>query len=370
MGAGKPHLVLVGPIAPWRGGIAQYNTQLYEALQRRARVEFYSYSRQYPRFLYPGASDREPGSQAPVEGVHYTLDSLNPLTWLALFRKLDRQRPDSLVLTWSVPFWAPHLLLLGMLVRLFTGIRIFFVSHNVVSHDAGAMARICSQLVLRLGHGHLVHSQSELAKLARQAPAAPRVLAKMPPLFEPPVNSPTREAARRVLGIDEHTRLLLFYGFVRPYKGLPMALDALARTSTRPQLIVAGEIWRGRSEIDAKVEGNRLSDLVRLIDRYATPEETARYFAACDAVLLPYRTATGSGILPIAYLFERPVIATSVGSLTDCVEPGRTGVLVEPNVEALAEGIDAFFRAFDRSAAPAAIREYLAQEISWERPHN
>jgi len=370
MAGRKPQLAFVGPISPWRGGIAQYNTLLADELASRARVEFFSYSRQYPAWLYPGQSDREPEIPPDWErraDVDYCLDSLNPLGWLRLFVRLDRTRPDALVLTWSVPFWTPHLLLLGLLVRLFTGIRILFITHNVVSHDAGPVARLCSGLVLRLAHGHLVHAGSELRKLARLAPRARAVRANMPPHF-PPMAVTTRAAARQQLKVAPCADLLLFFGFVRPYKGLPMALEALARPEAgQTQLLIAGEFWRGKAEIEAQIERLGLSGRVTLIDRYATPQETARYFSAADAVLLPYHSATGSGILPLAYTLGRPVIATRVGSFVDCVEQAQTGLLVEPNAQALACGIAQFFDGFDRERAPERIRAYLAESLSWQR---
>lgn len=323
-GAVAPALALVGPVLPFRGGIAQHTTMLHRALGPLCRLRTLSFSRQYPARLFPGASDRDPayaGHQEP--GVEYLLDSLDPRSWRATVRRCTEHEPRAVVIPWWTFYWAPCF---GYLARALgrAGLPVVFLCHNVVDHETTAWKRLLSLAVLRAGAGFVTHSQAEADRLRSVLPAA-RVLVHPHPAYDH-FPEPEGELPRRA------PLELLFFGFVRPYKGLDLLIDALGRlTRTDFHLTVVGEFWGGRAETEAAVRRLGLEGRVELVPRYVPEAEAARYFARADAVVLPYRGATGSGVIPLAYRYGRPVIATRTGGLPECVEDARTGFLVAPD---------------------------------------
>jgi glycosyltransferase involved in cell wall biosynthesis len=354
-------IALVGPAYPLRGGIAQYLALLFRALEARHEVRFYSFRRQYPGFLFPGRTQREqdqPALRVPSEPL---LDSMNPLSWWAAGRAVSAFAPEAVVFKWWTPFFAPSYHAVSRAARR-AGARVLYVCDNVTPHERGGLDRLLTRWGLTEVDGALVMSEEVRADLLRFRPGIPHRLVKHP-LYSQFGEPEPREAARAALGLSGDT--LLFFGFVRAYKGLDVLLRALPRVRREVTLCVAGEFYESRAPYDRLVAELGLQRRVRILDRFVGEAEVRQYFSACDAVVLPYRTATQSGVIPLAYAMECPVITTRVGGLPEVVEEGGTGLLVPPDdPAALAAAIEAFY-ARGRDSFRGRIVEYRRQ-FQWE----
>jgi len=354
-------ICVIGPTYPFRGGIAHYTTLLYRALRERHEVRFIAFRRQYPKWLFPGETDRDPSARSIVEpGAERVISSYLPWSWFAAAWRVVMFRPRIVVIPWWVGFWAPVFWTMAMLVRILTDARIVYLCHNVVAHEAGRFDRVATALALATGHGFVVHSQEDCDNLRAILPLA--VVRKSPhPTYEAFAESGlTRDEARRRLEIEPGENVILFFGFVRPYKGLDVLLKALPGvTAAEPvRLMVVGEFWKGEDETRALIDDLGVADRVTLVNRYVPNEEVETWFAAADVVALPYRSATGSGICQVAFGHGRAVVATSVGCLPEVVLDGRTGLVVPPgDPAALADALIRFFRDGLRDRFEAAVVE-------------
>ena len=351
---GRVRLGLVGSARPYRGGIATYGTMLHRTLQARYDLRTVSFRKQYPRWLYPGPTDIEPGFEGWQEpGVEYLLHPFNTLSWKRAYRVLVEHQPHTVFFVWWTVFWAlPYAVIAAQLER--RGIRTVFICLNVLDHDARFWISTVVRAVLSRRRTFLVHSNAEADRLRAMVPGS-RVAVFPHPLYTqypPPGNKLPRRAKLE----------LLFFGFVRPYKGLDVLAKAMKLLQNEDVfLTVAGEWWIHDAALRRELEsGGR----VEIIDRYITEQETADCFARADVVVLPYRHATATGVIPVAYHHGKPVIATRVGGLPDLVDDGQSGLLIPPDDPgALAAAIRAFLRG--TSVTPEGVRK-MAAKMTWE----
>ncbi len=329
---GAARLVIVGPTYPFRGGIAQYTSQLARHLRRRRPVTLISFSRGYPRLLYPGQTDRDPSPPAAQAAAEYLLSPWSPFSWRLTARRIRALKPAVAIIQWWVPFWAPSLAAVAALTRRSRGPRVVFVCHNVMPHEgAGVPTRALTRLALAQGDGFVVHSRADAAALEEVVTDPLVERSVLPALMTLPAVD--RATARRQLGLPAEAQVALFFGFVRPYKGLEQLLAALpsaAEALGDLHLIVAGEFWGSVARSRRLAEELGVGRRVHFIDRYLVDEEAAAVFAAADIVVLPYLQASQSAIVPLAVEAGMPVIATRVGGLVDVVTEGVTGLLVPP----------------------------------------
>jgi len=336
----EQRVALVGPVVPCRGGVAQYTTMLHRTWSQRADLLTLSWVSGYPSFLYPGESTLESGSESHREaGVEYLRGMWRPGGVRRAVRRVLDHGAEVVVLTWWTAFWSPAMGLLARALRR-EGVRVVFLCHNVADHESTAWKAGLAKWALAAGEAFVVQSRSEAEALEHRVPGAPvRVYAH-------PVFTQYPEAAHQLprrAGLE-----LLFFGLVRPYKGL----DVLARAMELLKgedvfLTVAGEWWMRHPGLRRALRdcGN-----VEVVDRYIPFTETGDYFQRADAVVLPYRAVTGSGVVPLAYRYGKPVVATRVGGLPEVVEDGVSGRLVDPG---------------DPEALAAALRSFRAKEPSW-----
>ncbi len=338
-------IAIIGPTAPFRGGIAHYTTLLFKHLKNRHEVRFFAFKRQYPGWLFPGKTDIDPSREAfSAPGVERTLDSLNPLTWIGTARKIIRSRCDLLIIPWWVSFWAPPFLTILALVKRRTRAKILFVCHNVVAHEARFFDRALTHMVLRFGDFFIVHSKEDEANLRAMLPRA--VIHRR---FHPTYDAFNRGTAapkdcRRALGVQ--SPVLLFFGFVRDYKGLKHLLAAMPKILAKISvtLLIVGEFWKDKETYLKQINDLGINGRVRIIDEYVPNEDVGRYFNAADLVVQPYVSATGSGVVQLAFGFHKPVVVTAVGSLPEIVEDGKAGFVVPPgDASAIAAAVIRFF---------------------------
>jgi len=339
-------IALLGPTYPHRGGIAHYTTLLARAFHESHEVAMVSFSRLYPGFLFPGVTQLDASGEAlrPPVTPERLLDSMNPVSWWRAGRRLREIAPDLLIVPWWHPFFGPSLGTAARVARKGDRPRRIFLCHNVETHEGTFLDHAFAGYGLAAADGFLVHARAEAERLRGRAHGRPIRVHPHPSYEVFSEGGPTRDAARAALGASG--KVLLFFGYVRPYKGLLDLLEALrvARPNAWDRLYVVGEFYEPRRKYDALLHDSALSDKVVVVDRYVANEEVATYFAAADAVVLPYRTATGSGIAQMAFGAGVPVIATRTGGLEDVVDDGVSGLLVEPaRPETLARAIERYF---------------------------
>jgi glycosyltransferase involved in cell wall biosynthesis len=331
----RMRIVVLGPTWPYRGGIAQHTTELARQLGRRHDLRLVSFRRQYPRWLFPGRTDRDPSVPVAPPEAAYPLDPLLPWTWWPTARLIAAHRPEALLAEWWVPYFAPSLLgVLTLARRARPGLRVVLECHNVLPHEGrSAPARWLTRAALSTADAFVVHSTADRDALEGLRPGAaartflsPLVAAPLPP-------APPRGVARERLGLPPDGPLILFFGFVRPYKGLPHLLSALPAVRERlplARLLVAGEFWEPVAAYERQARSLGVAEAVRFDDGYIPDERVADYFAAADVVALPYVEASQSAVVPLARRFGVPVVASRVGGLPDAVEDGVSGLLVPP----------------------------------------
>ncbi len=331
-------VAIIGPTWPYRGGIAHYTTLLARHLRTEHDVLLISFKRQYPRWLYPGKSDRDPAPNRLQTEAEYLLDSVNPLTWWQTIRRIRQFKPDRLVMQWWVPFWLPQWAVISRAV----GVPVTFIAHNALPHEAGRFDRWAVQGALGAAAHIIAQAQSDADILATLL-SHKRISVTVHPTYAE--LGAQDETAAPIDTAD--TPLLLFCGMIRPYKGLDILLDALPMVLAQQavHLAIVGEMWQGGAQqYQQQIARLGLGDHVTIEDAYVSDERLSAWIKAAAAVVLPYRTATQSGIVQLAFGLGKSVIATRVGGLPDVIVDGENGLLVPPE---------------DAHALAAAINRYL-----------
>lgn len=365
----KKKVVLIGPVYPYKGGIAHYTGLMYRALCKIYDVEMVSYKFQYPKILYR-KEQRDYGNDSfKIEDTKYLIHTANLFNWLYTAKRIRDIKPEMVIIQWWHPYFAPCYY---MLCKCIKNIKILFVCHNVFPHERFPMDRILAKAVLRQGDRYIVQSRMDAEDL--------QTIIK-DPIFRQTVHptynafrleNMSGEEARSRLGIRMDEKILLFFGFVREYKGLKYLIQAMpqiVRCIPGAILLIVGDFSgeESKKQYVEMIARKQVQDCIRIYDGYIPDREVEKFFAASDLVMLPYISATQSGIAQIAYGFEKPVVATNVGGLPDVVADGRTGYIVEPeNADALADAAVDFFEK-DRAAEFAGNVKKEAYRFSWER---
>lgn len=336
---------LIGPTYPMRGGIAHYTAMLTRQLRKSGHeVLLYAFSSGYPHWLYPGKINVDP-SQRPLRITpHHLIVPWSPWSWVQSAQCIKADKPDAVIVEWWVPYWAPMQLALTTLLRR-SGLPVFMDCQNVLPHDLHPFARLITARTLRTANACLVYSREHQQELLTVVPGMPHAIVPFPAYGDLARADFQRTTARQSLGLNGP--VALFFGFVRPYKGLQVLLHSLAElVFTVPlHLLIVGEFWQERSGYDQLICQLNLQSRITIIDAYVPDEDLGRYFSAADVLILPYLTHVQSGVLALAQAFQKPVIASRVGGLADGIIDGQTGLLVEPNdVHALTQAIQRFFQ--------------------------
>jgi glycosyltransferase involved in cell wall biosynthesis len=361
-------IALIGPTYPFRGGISHYTTLLYTHLKVRHHVLFVSFKRQYPRFLFPGRTDRDPSGEK-ISGDHVLrlIDSVNPFTWVRAACGIIRFKAELVILPWWVSFWSLQFWTIATLVSNVSAAKILYLCHNVVAHESGRFDRVLSKTVLRTGDFFVVHSEEDRERLLRMFPDAMVKRSPHPTYKVFNFRTFAPEPIREKFGLKGN--VILFFGFVREYKGLRYLIEAMPQVllEVNVTLLVVGEFWKDKDQYLRLIKERNLESTVVVVDRYVPNEAVGSYFSAADLVVQPYLSATGSGVIQTAFGFNKPVVATQVGSLSEMVTDGKTGFLAPPrDPNGLAKAIVRFFRE-DKAEAFSKNIQMEQHRFSWER---
>jgi len=362
-------IVLIGPAHPLRGGISQYNTSLARAfLSNGDDVLVISYSRQYPGIFFPGKTQEDLAGEAYLVEAEHLVDSVNPPSWSRTARRIAGFSPDLVLIQWWQPFFGPAVYGIIRILRKIHPVPVVLLCHNLLSHERRSfpfrtsIEGILARIGFRLADGFLVHSEQLGKELVRLAPGKP-VMKIFHPLYD------FYAEWDRVPEKSVHRELkILFFGKIRRYKGLDVLIEALGRLGPEVpfQAVFAGECYLPEAGFQARICELGLQDRITWMDRYIANQEIPGLFRSADVVVLPYLSASQSGVIPVAYQFEVPVIVSDVGGLAEVVEPGETGFLVKPgDPEALADAIARFYNLRDSIPWRESIRRFRTR-FTWE----
>ncbi len=343
----KLKICIVGPAWPLRGGLATFDELFCRSLLQCGHdAEIVSYSLQYPSFLFPGSSQYDGETKAP-EGIsiHTSINSIQPLSWLSTASYIKKKKPDFIVTRFWIPFMAPAL---GTIHRLLknNNIKRIAIADNVIPHEKRMGDKSLTRYFLKSSDGFITMSKSVLSQLNQFVPNKPKQFL-LHPLYTSFGEALPKNEARARLNLPLTERVILFFGLVRPYKGLDLLLRSMATEGVRNlnlKLIVAGEFYEDKNTYLEQIRKLGLEKQVAIEDRFIPSEEVRYYFSACDLITLPYRNATQSGVTQVAYHFEKPVLVTDVGGLSETVPHGRCGYVVPPEPESIAEALVDFFQ--------------------------
>ncbi|WP_242648626.1 glycosyltransferase [Cognatishimia maritima] len=353
-------IAIVGPLPPIKSGIARHTSALTEALLADSanEVRVWGFKRQYPGWLYPGGDERDASLSSPTFRYEETVDGVNPASWFHTAHAIQKFTPDILV----SPAWtfttAPALGYIAKKARQH-GARSYVVVHNVADHEQASWKSMLSRCQLSNADKFITHSQALAKSLSELQPGTPSVFSPHPVFDTLP--QPEGRLTR------EQNIELLFFGIIRPYKGLDLLLKAIAKSGRRDlRLTIAGQFWQNEKDTTELIDRLGISDLVELRSRFIDDREAAALFQRADAVVLPYRSVTGSGVVATAFHYGRAVIATRLPGFAEIVKDGETGWLFSPNsIDELADHIWGMTRAQTDPAGIAA--KQFGQRFTWEK---
>jgi glycosyltransferase involved in cell wall biosynthesis len=364
-------IVMIGPVYPYKTGLSYYVALLYKQLTQNHEVTLLSYTMQYPKILFKKPQKDYDDDVLKIEEAEFVLNTANPFSCIKTANKINKLQPDLVIFQWLHPYFAPCYTLI---TRHLKNTKVLFMCHNVFPHERFPLDRFLTKMTLKHGDFFTVHAQSDADDLKSILPDADLAVTVHPAYNFFKQKNMTKEEARKILGIPEDERVLLFFGLVREYKGLRHLLEALGRirkedpnNERKLRLIIAGDFAGGRAEYDARISALDIEKLVDITDGHIPIGEVEKFFAASDLVVLPYESATQSGVIQVAYSFDKPVLATRVGGLPEVVFDGETGYLVEPRrPDLIADAILDFFDN-NKSEILAEGIEREKYRYSWER---
>ncbi len=362
-------IVIVGTAYPMRGGIAHYVALLYKILIKRGHdVKIISFKRQYPSIFFPGKTQQDLSKEIEVIPSEPILDSIGPLSWIRTFLAIYKYQADLVIFKYWMPFFAPCYAAIAFLTRLFTRTKILYLCDNIIPHERRIEDRLLTRIGLWNVHYFIVQSKAVKNDLLEFRPDA--IYREVPhPVYEIFGNPYTRQQAREHFNLKPNDKVILFFGYVRKYKGLHYVIQAMpgVRDQMNIKLLIAGEFYDDRKKYLEQIEQLNLQDSVFVFDDYIPNEQVGLYFNAADIVVLPYTSATQSGIIQISYNYDKPVITTNVGGLPEVVKEGKTGFIVPAeDVDSLTAAIIGFFKIKNKVTFTNNIKKYKKQ-FSWDR---
>ncbi|HCT70609.1 MAG TPA: glycosyl transferase family 1 [Bacteroidales bacterium] len=365
----RKKVVIIGSAYPLRGGgIATFNERLAQAYQDRGdEVVIYTFSLQYPSIFFPGTTQFSKEDPPVGLNIKVKINSVNPLNWIRSAFKIAVEKPDLVIVRFWIPFMAPCLGSIARILRWRYKTKIIAITDNIIPHERRFFDFFLVKYFTGSVDGFVAMSKSVLNDISGFDNEKPRIYHPHP-LYDNFGEGVSKEEACRRLSLDEKTPYMLFFGFIRDYKGLDLLLGALASSTLsglNVRLLIAGEFYGNEEKYMDIIRNRNLDDKVVLRTSFIPNTEVYLYFSACDLVVQPYRHATQSGVTQIAYHFGKPIITTNVGGLAEMIPDGKVGYVVSPDPESIAKAIYRFYH--EKKAAEFASNVLIERErFSWE----
>ncbi len=362
-------IIIIGPAHPLRGGLASYDERLAKQfIDEGFDTTIYTFSYQYPGFLFPGTTQLSSEAAPKNIPIEIKVNSVNPFNWIAVGNELKKLQPDYIVVRYWLPFMGPCLGTILRRVKKNKHTKVICIADNIFPHEKRPGDKIFTKYFLKPVDGFITMSQKVLQDLKEYIKNKPAQFVPHP-LYDNFGEIISKEEARKKLGINKDEKLILFFGFIRKYKGLDILLNAMKilkseNNSDNLKLLIAGEFYEDEKNYAGLLSDPQIKDNLILHTSFISDSEVKYYFCAADCVVQPYRNATQSGVTPLAYHFEKPMIVTNVGGLPSLVPDKKVGLIASPNAENIAQKIIEYFKLGENYFLPHLREE--KKKYSWK----
>lgn len=361
------NVVIIGSAYPLRGGLATYNERLARAFAENGdKAVIHTFSLQYPNFLFPGKTQYSEGPAPKDLDIRVTVNSINPLSWIKVGRMIKKQKPDLVIVKFWLPFMGPCFGTILRIIRKNKHTKVISIIDNIIPHEKRPGDRALSNYFVKAVDGFIAMSKAVLNDLATFDKNKPKLYSPHP-LYDNFGALLPKEEAKKKLGLDPKFDYMLFFGFIRDYKGLDLLIEAFGDERFRKlpvKLVIAGEYYSDPAPYIELIKKHKLEEHIIQKTDFIPDNEVAPYFCASDIVVQPYKDATQSGVTQIAYHFERPMLVTNVGGLPEMIPHGKVGYVVEPIVKDIADAlIDFYTKNREQEFVPNVASE--KQKYSW-----
>jgi glycosyltransferase involved in cell wall biosynthesis len=369
-------IVIIGTAYPMRGGIAQYNSILFRYLSEKNDVKVFSFKRQYPEFLFPGKTQFETGEPAfkiPEDKNIIAVDSVNPFNWFFTALKIRNENPDLIIYKYWIPFFAPCFFTISFIVKLFRKTKVLFICDNVIPHEKRIGDKFFTKLVFAVVNYFIVQSRTVEKDLKLFNKKNKPYKLSPHPLYNIFGEKLDKAEARNYIEENYNVKfdtdkVLLFFGYIRKYKGLMYLLEAMPEIlkSNNVKLLIAGEFYDDEKPYREKIKKLGIENNIVLLSDFMPDEKVRYFFSACDCLVLPYTDATQSGIVQIAYYYDKPSVVTDVGGLSEVVIKDKTGIIIQPgSVNEITGAVNRFYEENLEQKFAENIKEEK-KKYSWE----
>jgi glycosyltransferase involved in cell wall biosynthesis len=342
-------IIIIGPAYPLRGGgIATFNERLAkEFIEEGFDTTIYTFSYQYPSFLFPGSTQYSSEPAPPGIPIKIKINSVNPFNWITVGNELKKIKPDIIVVRYWLPFMGPCLGTILRIVKKNHHTKVICIADNVLPHEKRPGDKIFTRYFIKPVDGFITMSKKVLEDLKQFARNKPLKLVPHP-LYDNFGAIISKEEAREKLGISKEDKVILFFGFIRKYKGLDILLEAFKILNTEKadaglKLLIAGEFYDNEKNYSGFLNDPLIKEKLILQTQFIADNDVKYFLCAADCIIQPYRSATQSGVTPLAYHFEVPMIVTNVGGLPSMVPDKKVGLIAEPCSQSIAEKIKEYF---------------------------
>lgn len=360
-------LVIIGPAWPLRGGLSAFDEKLAtQFTEKGIQTRIDTFSLQYPSFLFPGKSQYTTDPKPINVNIDVCINSINPFNWIKIGLKLYREKPDLIIVRFWIPFLAPCLGTILKIAKKNKHTKVISIIDNMIPHEKRMGDRLLTKYFVKTVDGFI--AMSEKVKNDIKTFSHKPVSISPHPIFNHFGDPITKMEARTQLGLPEQDKIILFFGYIRKYKGLDLLIQAMANETIKNlgiQLIIVGEFYEDASTYHDLINALGLQNRISFYSNYIPDVEVKNYVCSADFIIQPYKNATQSGVTPLAYHFEKPMLVTNVGGLADTVPNLKTGIVVEPNIQAITKGIKTLYELGENHFIPNIIEE--KKKYSWEQ---
>ncbi|HAB50622.1 MAG: hypothetical protein A2315_05790 [Ignavibacteria bacterium RIFOXYB2_FULL_35_12] len=367
MQAPKKKIILIGPAHPYRGGNSLFVSHVYDELKEDFEVKIFNYSLLYPSILFPGKTQYDESTtlikKAPNERL---VNSISPINWFQVANRIIKENPDLIVFDWWHPFFAFCHFTISELIKKKFRKNILFVTENFISHEGNFIDKTLTNLGLKNASAFMVLSnivEKEVGRISNNR----KIYKSELPIYDC-YDTPAAKSAsefRKELEFSEQDKILLFFGYVRKYKGLDLLIEAFPEIQSsipNAKLLIVGEFYNSPAFYTDTIKNLSIEKDTVIVNKFVPNEDVAKYYTACDLVILPYRSATQSGILNVAYGFLKPVLVTNVGGLSEFVDDRKTGIIIKPDSpKEIVNGVQEFFSLKGRVDFEKNIKEFISK---------
>jgi len=363
-------IVIIGPGWPLRGGLSAFDEQLARTFtDKNIHTRIETFSLQYPSFLFPGTTQYSTDPAPKDVNIHAGINSINPFNWLKIGMKLKMEKPDLIIVRYWIPFLAPCLGTICKIAKSNNHTKVISIVDNMVPHEKRLGDTIFTKYFSKAVDGFLTMSD-KVTKDVKLFSSKPTLLSPHP-IFKHFGEPISKESARKELGINNTEKIILFFGFIRQYKGLDLLLNAMAIKEIKEagiKLMIVGEFYEDAKPYYDLIKTLGIDESVILNTQFVADSDVKRFVCSADFIIQPYKHATQSGVTPLAYHFEIPMLVTNVGALADTVPDGKVGVVVEPNIVSIGKGIEKLYQNGSSFYIPHIKEE--KKKYSWDQMAN